>query len=108
MRNNRASPVRLRRAALLLFAALVIELVLLWLTKLMSLQEFFPGKEGISLDFVKMLGPDWVRNTLLQAVAFAIMFAAFGVGLWIFRRVRASRATLVALFLPPVIWCFTA
>ncbi|HTE84763.1 MAG TPA: hypothetical protein VK821_08515 [Dehalococcoidia bacterium] len=92
----------------LLLAAAAIEATLARLTKLMSLQEFFPGKEGISLDFVKMLGPDWMRNTWLQVTAFAVMFAAFGAALWVFHRARPSRAMLAALFLPPVVWSVTA
>lgn len=93
---------------LLLLAAAAIEVVLVRLTSLMSLQEFFPGKERISLDFVKMLGPDWVRNTWLQIVAFVVMFLAFGAALWVFQRLRTTGRTLAALFVPPVVWSATA
>jgi Dolichyl-phosphate-mannose-protein mannosyltransferase len=92
----------------LVVAALVIELVLLRFTTLMSLREFFPGREGISLDFVKMLGPDWVRNTWFQASAFALMFVAFGAALWAFRQSRTTPATLATLFAPPLVWSATA
>jgi hypothetical protein len=93
---------------ILIIAALVIEAVLLRLTSLMSLREFFPGSEGISLDFVKMLGPDWVRNTWFQVSAFALMFVAFGVALWVFRNARATWTILLALFAPPIVWSATA
>jgi hypothetical protein len=92
----------------LVIAALVIEAVLLRLTTLMSLREFFPGREGISLDFVKMLGPDWVRNTWFQISAFALMFVAFGAALWVFRQSRTTPAMLIALFAPPFVWSATA
>ena len=94
--------------AALAVAALTIEAVLFWLTRLMSLPEFFPGKERISLDFVKMLGPDWVRNTWLQVFAFAVLFAAFGGALFVLHARRPSRAGLAAVFLPPVFWSATA
>jgi len=89
-------------------AALVIEAVLLWLTSLMYLPRFFPGTSGITLDFVKMLGPDWRRNTLIQVVAFAALFVAFGLALRVLHDTKPSRAMLAMLFLPPVVWTITA
>jgi alpha-1,6-mannosyltransferase len=95
-------------SATLSLAAVTIEIVLYRLTRLMSLPEFFPGKERISLDFVKMLGPDWLGNTVLQTIAFLVMFAAFGAALWVLRRAVPSRWLLAAVFAPPVVWSATA
>jgi len=92
----------------LLIAAAGIEAVLLWLTWLMYLPRFFPGPLGITLDFVKMLGPDWRRNTVIQVVAFAAMFVAFGLALRILQNAKPSRMMLALLFLPPVVWTITA
>jgi hypothetical protein len=89
-------------------AALTIEIVLFRLTRLMSLAQFFPGKQGISLDFVKMLGPDWVGNTVLQTLAFLVMFAAFGSALWILYHSQPRPLMLAAIFVPPVAWVTTA
>ena len=83
----------------LAFAAAAIEAVLLWLTSLMYLPRFFPGKAGITLDFVKMLGPDWQRNTVLQFVAFSALFLAFGLALWCLRGAKPSRALLAKILL---------
>jgi hypothetical protein len=106
--NDRGPALEWQTLLVLLIAALVIEVVLFRLTSLMSLREFFPGKEGISLDFVKMLGPDWAHNTWLQVSAFALMFVAFGSALWVFRRARPTWKTVVALFAPPAVWSVTA
>lgn len=91
----------------LLAPALLIEAVLCWLTSLMWLPKFFPGPAGISLDFVKMLGPDWKRNTLLQVVAFAALFAAFLLALRFLHGRRPSRLELTLLFLAPIAWSAT-
>jgi hypothetical protein len=103
-----SQPLPWAALAMLAAAALAIELVLFWLTRLMSLPEFFPGPQRISLDFVKMLGPDWVHNTWLQVAAFAILFVAFGIALLLLRGVRETRSTLAMVFLPPALWSITA
>jgi hypothetical protein len=101
-----------RGPALLLLAAVVTEAVLIWFTLLMSLLRFFPasnpGKEQISLDFDLMLGSHWLRNTLWQAAAFAVLFLAFFISLWVVRRAPRSTAMLLIIFLAPVVWTVTA
>lgn len=96
----------------LLVAACVTEAVLLWLTALMSLPRFFPasnpGKEQVSLDFDSMLGPNWLRNTLLQTAAFAALFLAFLVSLWLIHRAHRPRAMLLIVFIAPLVWTATA
>jgi hypothetical protein len=95
----------------LLIAAGVTEGVLLWLTSLMSLPNFFPadnpGKEQVSLDFNMMLGSNWLHNTVLQTAAFAVLFLAFLLSLWLLYRARPSRFLLLLIFLAPVIWMIT-
>ncbi len=108
--SSERAAARLPWAALgaLALAALAIEAVLFWLTRLMSLPQFFPGPQRVSLDFVKMLGPDWVRNTWLQVFAFGVMFAAFGVALYVLRAQRPSWRAVAAVFAPAVVWSATA
>jgi hypothetical protein len=103
-----SSPSTGTALSVLAVAAVTIEIVLLWLTALMYLPRFFPGKAGITLDFVKMMGPDWQRNTAIQCVAFLVLFLAFGLALWAIRGVKPSRAVLAALFVPPIVWAITA
>lgn len=87
----------------LIAAAAVIEAVLFWLTSLMPLSAFFPGW-GQSVEFVEMLGPDWLRNTFLQSAAFVILFLAFFAALWIVRRRKLSGFAHAAIFGAPISW----
>ncbi|MEX2237360.1 MAG: glycosyltransferase family 39 protein [Dehalococcoidia bacterium] len=68
------------RAAALAVLGLASALIYLLLTVRMSFIEFFPGP-GITLDFVKMLGPDWQENTALLLTSFAGLFVLYGLAL---------------------------
>lgn len=90
MRGARLFPV-VSRALTSAAAGLVSALVYLVLTVKMSFIEHFPGP-GITVDFVKMLGPDWGRNTALLLGAYALLFICFGV---ILRVAKAGTDELV-------------
>ena len=47
------------------------------MTVRMSFLEFFPGP-GITVDFPKMLGPDWKANTIFLVGWSVVLFAAYG------------------------------
>jgi hypothetical protein len=69
--------------------------IYLLLTVEMSLLEFFPGP-GITLDFVKMLGPDWQKNSALLLSSFAALFGLWTLALiWLGKRSGPTAVTVV-------------
>ena len=86
-----------RSAALVVVAAGALSAVLyLNLTVQMTLLEFFPGP-GITVDFEKMLGPDWAVNTFLLAGSFLVLFLLYGVVLAWVRYARPATAVRILL-----------
>lgn len=75
---DREDRVRALVIALLGLASSAIYLVL---TLRMSFLEFFPGP-GITVDFVKMLGPDWQENSAFLLGSYAGLFVLFALALW--------------------------
>jgi 4-amino-4-deoxy-L-arabinose transferase-like glycosyltransferase len=73
-------------ALMLGFIGVTSSLLYLNLTVQMSLLEFFPGERRITVDFPKMLGPDWLANTVLVGGTFATLFWLYLLALFWVRR----------------------
>jgi hypothetical protein len=69
--------------------------IYLVLTIRMSFLEFFPGP-GITVDFVKMLGPDWQENSAFLLSSYAALFVLFAVALML-ATTRQGPLTVTAL-----------
>ena len=65
------------------------------LTLEMSFLEFFPGP-GITVDFVKMLGPDWQKNSVFLLSSYGGLFLAFALAIYALKD-GAGPLTLAAL-----------
>ncbi|MPZ22689.1 MAG: DUF2029 domain-containing protein [Dehalococcoidia bacterium] len=73
--------------------------IYLSLTILMSFLEFFPGP-GITLDFVKMLGPDWQANSALLVSSSAALFVFYGFAVYWLRAGERPPPLIVLLAFP--------
>ena len=69
------------RAAVIAALAVGSSAIYFVLTLQMSFLEFFPGP-GITVDFVKMLGPDWQKNSAFLLSSYGALFLLFGFALW--------------------------
>jgi len=101
-----AGPGRIPRERIALWfiaaAALLSCVLYLNLTVQMTLLEHFPGPRRITVDFAKMLGDDWLDNTILLCGSFVTLFMLYLLALgWLFAA-GASRAVLATVALTPV------
>ncbi len=88
-----------RPTAVLAASGLASAGVYLLLTVRMSLQRFFPGP-GISIDFQRMLGPNWRANTLFLYGSFAVLLALWLAAIAAVRRLPRRTARLLVFGMP--------